>query len=1405
MIEHVDPPSDAPPVAPATIPLLPAVLDAVADGVTVQDRTGQVVYANATALQMIGFDSLEDLLAASTAEILSRFELLDERGAPLSPAALPGRHALLGEVGAPIVVGYRVVASGSIRWSQVRAMPLRDVSGSITHAINTFHDVTDRMRIEADLRASEASYRLLVEAMPQIAWTTDPAGRVLMVNERWREYRHSADMHVDGLAADEAVHPAERAEIANGWAASLAQGEPLECAVRLRRHDGAYRWHLVRAVPVHHDDEVGGWIGTSTDIDDERRARAAARLLAEAAERLDESLDPASTADAAATIAVPELADVCIIDLLEPNGRLRRAAVAVADPADDDVATGLRGFVTDPDGGGPLASALRRAQVDEIPDFDDHLIDRAAGSAEHAALIRQLVPRSGLAVPLVARGRTLGGMFLISKTPHRYDAGLVALAEDLARRVALALSNSELYAAEQAARETAEATAARMDALQRITRTLARASTRDEVVRVTTQDGAAALGASGAVLAIVATDGSLEVAGAEGDDAALGSSSGVTTADELLPMAQALRERKPIWLREPPADVGDAAVCAIPLLVEDRAIGVLGLAFATHEAFDRVDRDVTLAQANVVAQALDRVSLNEAREHLLNDLEAQRNRLEAVLRQMPAGVLIADASGQLVLANRLSGEIWPGTIPIDRPLDDHPPYVAFGPDGEGLPAGDWPLARALRDGETVTGETLEIERLDGTRGWISVDAAPIRGRSGEIVAAVSTFSDVTAEHLAAQRQAYLAEASAVLASSLDYEETIARVMRLAVPSMADWAVVDLVGQAGVLDRLVVAHTNPARIELARELRERFPPDPDAPTGAAAVARTGIPELVPAITPGALALIPNPELRRIVEELELHSYMSVPLRAGGETLGVVTFVAAESGRRYGEEDLRLAEALAARAASAIQNARLFRDVARFKAILDATLDAVFMFDPDASRILYVNQGGVDQLGWEREQLLGMAPRDLIEKRDEPRLRALVGPLVEGRIGSHTLTVTLRHREGRRVPVEVLLQYVEPPGETGRIVAIARDISERVEAQARLQGLAEAEHARAAELNAVIRAMGEGVVVCDARGLVVLANPAAEALFPDFGGRHYEEILSQLDDPDRRAPALGKRGDPVELRIVGEPERWIELSTYPVAARDGGIGEAEGEPETIVLLRDITMARQRQAVRDTFIGVLSHELRTPVTTIYAGSKVLARGGGLDEEVRRSVFEDIHIEAERLHRLVEDVIALTRFGEQDEAEIGKEPVLLQRILPAVLRSEEARWPGVSFELSVPGGVPTVVADPTYVEQVVRNLLSNAAKYGGQSARVRAVVEPADGEVLVRILDTGPGFPPDEADRLFELFFRSPSTAATAGGAGIGLFVSSRLIRAMGGRIWARSRPEGGAEFGFSLRVMDEEDPPA
>ncbi len=478
-------------------------------------------------------------------------------------------------------------------------------------------------------------------------------------------------------------------------------------------------------------------------------------------------------------------------------------------------------------------------------------------------------------------------------------------------------------------------------------------------------------------------------------------------------------------------------------------------------------------------------------------------------------------------------------------------------------------------------------------------------------------------------------------------------------------------------------------------------------------------------------------------------------------------------------------------------RAYRAADRLRLILDSVVEAIIVFDPVTFRIEEVNRGALVLLGRPRDQLAGLSMDTLLRKTDVERLSAVVATMTSGRQDVTTLMLEYQTATGHPLAMEVVLQSVELPGGAQTIVAIARDIRDRIEAQVRLQRLAESEHARAAELNAVIRAMGEAVVVCTVDGTITLTNPAADALFPELEAKTYADILGQLADPDDAAPRLGEPGGPVELRADGDSDRWIELSTYPVVS---GRSLAPTVDETIVMMRDVTQARRLEAVRQTFIGVLSHELRTPVTTIFGGAKLLARpNSNLDDETKLGIFRDIHEEAERLQRLVEDVVALNRFGESG-GDIGWEPVLIQRLLPRVIQSEDGRWPGVMFTLEVETGLPTVSADPTYVEQVIRNLLSNAAKYGGLDSTVVIKAEAGDREVIVRVLDRGPGFPVEETDRLFELFYRSPGTASIAGGAGIGLFVTARLIRAMRGRIWARPRADRGAEFGFALPELDE-----
>ncbi len=219
-------------------------------------------------------------------------------------------------------------------------------------------------------------------------------------------------------------------------------------------------------------------------------------------------------------------------------------------------------------------------------------------------------------------------------------------------------------------------------------------------------------------------------------------------------------------------------------------------------------------------------------------------------------------------------------------------------------------------------------KKDGSIVWINLTVSLVHPPSDEPRYFISVIEDITERKRIEEAQRFLAEAGTTLSSSLDYRTTLARVARLAVPFLADWCVVDVLEKDGSLDRLAVAHQDPEKVALVQELQKRYPPDPDAPRGVGQVLRTGRPELGPEIPESLLEeAARDAEHREILGELGLKSYMIVPLVARGRTLGAISLISAESGRRYRQAELELAEELARRAALAVDNARLYRDRAQ----------------------------------------------------------------------------------------------------------------------------------------------------------------------------------------------------------------------------------------------------------------------------------------------------------------------------------------------------------------------------------------------------------------------------------------------------------------------------------------------
>jgi PAS domain S-box-containing protein len=234
------------------------------------------------------------------------------------------------------------------------------------------------------------------------------------------------------------------------------------------------------------------------------------------------------------------------------------------------------------------------------------------------------------------------------------------------------------------------------------------------------------------------------------------------------------------------------------------------------------------------------------------------------------------------------------------------------------------VLRAMAD--VVEGVEIGLEyrilRRDGAVRWLRTRGFPVRDGAGRVYRVVGVTEDFTQHRERDENLRFLEEASQLLASSLDHATTLERVANLAVPRIADWCSVD-VRDGDRIERLAIAHADPAKLEVVREMGRRYPPEWTATDGSSQVMRTGEPLLVPEITDEMLREAAADEKHLdLLLELGPRSAMIVPMIARGGVLGAITFVAARSGRRYDEDDLSFARELADRAASSIDNARLY---------------------------------------------------------------------------------------------------------------------------------------------------------------------------------------------------------------------------------------------------------------------------------------------------------------------------------------------------------------------------------------------------------------------------------------------------------------------------------------------------
>ena len=499
--------------------------------------------------------------------------------------------------------------------------------------------------------------------------------------------------------------------------------------------------------------------------------------------------------------------------------------------------------------------------------------------------------------------------------------------------------------------------------------------------------------------------------------------------------------------------------------------------------------------------------------------------------------------------------------------------------------------------------------------------------------------------------------------------------------------------------------------------------------------------------------------------------------------------------------------------------------RFKASLDQTLDCVFMFRPDTLRFTYCNRGAYEQVGYTSAELLTMTPLDIKPQFTLERFQAIVQPLIDGTQPSLSFETLHRHKDGHDILVEISLQLIRLEKQDSLFVAIVRDITARKQAEA--------------QFRQVVESAPNGMLLANQDGIMTLVNAQVERYF----GYDRQELLGQPVEvlmPERfRARHSGQRIDffhrpkthyamGVSRELFGlrkdGTEFSLEISLNPIHTPTGLQILAS---IVDVTTRKQTEARLEQAARDLeahnqalaeanqvalsatrakseFLATMSHEIRTPMNAIVGMAELLQETPLTPDQA--NYVGRFSRAAGSLMELINAILDLSKI-EAGYMALESVPFDLPNLADTIAELMAGKAVAKKLELLVlvqPDVPQGVVGDPTRLNQVLVNLVSNAIKFT-ESGHVLITVEPAHDRSTAHALrfsvsDTGIGIPPDKLRSIFEPFTQvDSSTTRKYGGTGLGLSISQHLVQLMGGHLEADSTVGVGTTFSFTIALPE------
>lgn len=716
-----------------------------------------------------------------------------------------------------------------------------------------------------------------------------------------------------------------------------------------------------------------------------------------------------------------------------------------------------------------------------------------------------------------------------------------------------------------------------------------------------------------------------------------------------------------------------------------------------------------------------------------------------------------------------------------------------------------------------------------------------------------------------QKQPFLFKASKILASSLDYAKTLTSIAKLAVPKTADWCIVHIVGGKGEVIRLAIAHTDPKKVRLARNME----------LGAAKAIRTGKPQLFRKVSEEDLKKISRDKNHlKILQKLGPRSALIVPLKVHKKVFGAMSFVTSETEKYYDAHDLSFAQELARIAALAIEGARLHQEIKdsrdeikkshqeleglvkkrtaqlgrinrslqkeievrkkieirlddekkKLEAIYKTVSEGLALYDR-AGRVVYMNPS-LEKLFGVKQNLIGVKREEIVKKREwyfkyyleryDDSLKTQKD-VYSGKVVTNVMmkiySKSPKYLEANYIPIKDSKGGVVGMSASFRDVTTLKNQAEHINRQ-----LLEVEKQKN-RLQAVFENVEEGVYVFDKNLKMIQANDACELMTgcseKEMVGKSYYDIFGCHDRVGHYYPEFNpvskvlstRESVPYDEHLHKSKDgksRWVGVSYTPIF-------NDKGEIEQIVsVTRDITAIKELEKAKSEFVSVASHELRTPLTVINGYLSLLLSGdlGSLENEKAQntflSVLAKVHLETQRLTKLVEELLNVSRIEEGNLK-------LIFRKLPVVDILEQttdefkpiAAMKGIRLKLENKvkenGRNVYISGDPGKFKQILFNLLDNAVKFTESGGEIVTECVSKSGRLYISVRDTGVGIPQSMLPRVFEKFQQvSGSYLKENKGTGLGLFIVKSLVELHKGKIWVRSTPGKGTEFKLELPIV-------